>query len=96
MPLPLIIIIVILVIIFLILSFMWFYYQSTAPANCSLQKRKLLKDKCMGGCPAGEVCINTLDRPYGPFGLGGTQHLMCNCAPTAWAAGLSTPGSGDS
>jgi hypothetical protein len=78
----------VLVAIFLVFTFLWFYYEATAPATCSLQKRKLIKDKCIGSCPPGETCINTGDRPYGPWGLLGTQPAICNCAPNAWAASL--------
>ena len=93
-----VVIVVIGVGVFLIFTFMWFYYESTAPAVCGLQKRKLLPDKCMGGCPPGSgmVCINTGDRPYGPFGILGTQHAICNCVPAGWAAGLTPPGTSGS
>lgn len=96
MPVPVIVVIVIAVILFLIFAFMWFYYEATAPTTCGLQKRKLLPDKCMGACPPDNVCINTGDRPYGLFGILGTQHAICNCAPTAWAAGLTPPGTSGS
>ncbi len=96
MPLIVKIILVLIVGIFVVFTFLWFYYGATGPAACALQKRKLLPDKCLGACAAGFVCINTGDRPYGPFGLGGTQHAICNCVPAAWAAGLSTPGGDDS
>ena len=89
MPPLLIIILVILVILFVIFAIAWFFYQTTGPANCGLQKRLLLPDKCMGGCPEGHRCINTGDRPYGPFGILGTQHAICNCAPDDWADSLN-------
>ena len=100
-----IIILVILVIIFLIWAFLKFYYGATASATCSLQKRALLADKCVGGCQPGYVCISTAERPYGWKGILGTQDAICNCVPEDWAAGLadspwwphpSPPGSSDS
>ena len=86
---------VIAIIIFLLLIWVLahFYYESRAPAVCSLQKRIGLPDRCVGGCPTkGFVCINTTDRPYGPWGIFGTQHATCNCVEKAWADSLTWPG----
>jgi hypothetical protein len=55
------------------------------PLPCRLITYTILRDECAGACPAGQECVATGTKPYGPWGIFGTQPTGCTCRP-------STPG----
>jgi hypothetical protein len=53
-----------------------------ATTGCRLVTRLVLRDTCEGNCPAGQVCIATATRPYGPRFLSlRPQAAACACRP---------------
>lgn len=58
-----------------------------APAACALVTRTVLQDTCGGACPPGQVCRTATTRPYGPFGIFGTQSATCACTPVGGGGG---------
>jgi hypothetical protein len=71
-------------------------FFTPAPAACALVTRTLFPDRCGGTCPAGQVCAPSATRPYGPFGVFGTQAAACACVPvvTPGGSGGGTPPGG--
>jgi hypothetical protein len=72
-----------------------------APGACGLVRRLVFRDRCGGGCPAGQVCVVTTTRPYGVgrLGLGGplggVQAAACACAvPLTPIPGIPGAGGG--
>lgn len=54
--------------------------------TCLLKKSVLLKDACVGGCPATQSCVAITVRRYFIFS---TQAVTCACVPTT-AGGTPT------
>ncbi len=62
--------------------------------TCRLRKSLVFRDKCGGTCVTpGQVCVAGATRPYGPWGIFGTQDAACSCgAPgTGVAGGTGAP-----
>ena len=73
----------------------WLIYALSG--RCRLRKYILAPDSCEGPCPtASQVCTPAGTRPYGPFGLLGTQDIgPCTCGPPLGGGG-GTGGTGGS
>lgn len=67
----------------------WFLFRP-----CRLVTQILLPDKCLGTCPPGTACGPTATRPYGPWGLLGTQDAACACAGAAAPGPVTAPTGG--
>lgn len=58
-------------------------FFTPARGPCGLVTRVAFRDRCGGTCPAGQICVPTATRPYGPFGILGVQAAACACTPLA-------------
>jgi hypothetical protein len=79
MPIVLIIVIIVGLVILVIIIFdvvKRFIYSLIN--RCGLITQVLLPDKCGGSCATGR-CGPTATRPYGPWGIFGTQDAACAC-----------------
>jgi hypothetical protein len=63
------------------------FYNCIWKPNCRLMRRAMMKDACVGPCPAaGTTCVAAVVRPYGPYGWFGWQDAGCACMLPAAAA----------
>ena len=51
--------------------------SGSSSGACRLERRKILPDRCVGGCPPGLACIVLSTRRYA---LIGRQAASCGCA----------------
>ena len=85
--------------LFLLLLYLLYYKifkkgGAFPPLPCRLVTYRFLRDECAGSCPPGQSCVATGTRPYGPYGIFGTQPTGCTCRPTAPANPPAGGGSG--